>query len=62
LDATDGPERHAGALGLSESLPLRFATNRDTKFFALFRDTLATAKVKCLALRRRSPNLNAFAE
>ena len=36
--------------------------DRDTKFCALFRDTLATADVKCLALPRRSPNLNAFAE
>jgi putative transposase len=36
--------------------------DRDKKFCALFRDTLATAKVKCLALPRRSPNLNAFAE
>jgi putative transposase len=34
----------------------------DKKFCASFRDTLATANVKCLALPRRSPNLNAFAE
>jgi transposase InsO family protein len=36
--------------------------DRDTKFCAWFRDTLTTADVKCLALPRRSPNLNAFAE
>jgi putative transposase len=36
--------------------------DRDKKFCALFRDTLETANVKCLALPRRSPNLNAFAE
>ena len=43
--------------------PCRYVLHdRDTKFCALFRDTLATAKVKCLALSRRSPNLNAFAE
>ena len=34
----------------------------DTKFCAEFRDTLATAGVKCLRLPPRSPNLNAFAE
>ena len=31
--------------------------DRDTKFSALFQDTLATADVKCLALPHRSPNL-----
>ena len=36
--------------------------DRDTKFCALFRDTVAAAGVKCLALPARSPNLNAFAE
>ena len=36
--------------------------DRDAKFCASFRDTLATANVKCLALPRRSPNLNVFAE
>ena len=36
--------------------------DRDTKFCASFRDTLAAAGVKCLALPPRSPNLNAFAE
>jgi len=36
--------------------------DRDTKFCAEFRRTLATGGVKCLKLPRRSPNLNAFAE
>ena len=36
--------------------------DRDTKFSALFQDTLAIVDVKCLALPRRSPNLNAFVE
>ena len=36
--------------------------DRDTKFCASFRATLATAGVKCIALPPRSPNLNAFAE
>jgi transposase InsO family protein len=43
--------------------PCRYVLHdRDKKFCASFRDTLATANVKCLALPRRSPNLNAFAE
>jgi putative transposase len=36
--------------------------DRDTKFCAEFRDTLATRGVKCLQLPPRSPNLNAFSE
>jgi transposase InsO family protein len=36
--------------------------DRDTKFCASFRSMLETGNVKCLALPRRSPNLNAFAE
>ena len=36
--------------------------DRDTKFCATFRTTLATGGVKCIALPARSPNLNAFAE
>jgi len=36
--------------------------DRDTKFCADFRKTLATGGVKCLQLPARSPNLNAFAE
>jgi putative transposase len=36
--------------------------DRDTKFCALFRATLATAGVTCITLPPRSPNLNAFAE
>ena len=36
--------------------------DRDTKFGAEFRKTLAVAGVKCLRLPPRSPNLNAFAE
>ena len=36
--------------------------DRDTKFCAEFRATLATGGVKCLRLPARSPNLNAFAE
>jgi putative transposase len=36
--------------------------DRDTKFCAEFRKTLATGGVKCLRLPRCSPNLNAFAE
>ena len=36
--------------------------DRDTKFCAEFRETLATGGVKCLRLPPRSPNLNAFAE
>ena len=36
--------------------------DRDTKFCAEFRETLAAAGVKCLRLPPRSPNLNAFAE
>ena len=36
--------------------------DRDTKFCADFRKTLATEGVKCLRLPPRSPNLNAFAE
>jgi transposase InsO family protein len=36
--------------------------DRDTKFCASFRATLATAGVKCIMLPPRSPNLNAFAE
>src|SRR5688572_5804758 len=36
--------------------------DRDSKFCAPFRDTLATGGVKCLRLPPRSPNLNAFSE
>ena len=36
--------------------------DRDAKFCASFRATLASGNVKCLALPPRSPNLNAFAE
>jgi transposase InsO family protein len=36
--------------------------DRDAKFCAEFRDTLATRGVKCLRLPARSPNLNAFSE
>ena len=36
--------------------------DRDTKFCARFRETLAAGGVKCLRLPQRSPNLNAFAE
>ena len=36
--------------------------DRDTKFGAEFRETLAAGGVKCLRLPPRSPNLNAFAE
>jgi transposase InsO family protein len=36
--------------------------DRDSKFGAEFRKTLAAGGVKCLRLPARSPNLNAFAE
>jgi transposase InsO family protein len=36
--------------------------DRDDRFCAAFRETLAAAGVKCLRLPPRSPNLNAFAE
>ena len=36
--------------------------DRDTKFCAEFRETLATGVVTCLRLPPRSPNLNAFSE
>jgi transposase InsO family protein len=36
--------------------------DRDAKFCADFRETLAAGGVKCLRLPPRSPNLNAFAE
>jgi len=36
--------------------------DRDSKFGAEFRETLAAEGVKCLRLPARSPNLNAFAE
>jgi hypothetical protein len=36
--------------------------DRDTKFCASFRDTLAAGGVKCLRLPARSPNLNAYCE
>jgi hypothetical protein len=36
--------------------------DRDAKFCAEFRETLAAGSVKCLRLPPRSPNLNAFAE
>jgi transposase InsO family protein len=36
--------------------------DRDAKFCAEFRETLATGGVKCLRLPPRSPNLNAFSE
>ena len=36
--------------------------DRDTKFCAEFRESLAVGGVKCLQLPPRSPNLNAFTE
>jgi hypothetical protein len=36
--------------------------DRDAKFCAEFRETLAVGVVKCLRHPPRSPNLNAFAE
>ena len=36
--------------------------DRDAKFCASFRETLATGGVKCLRLPPRSPNLNSYAE
>jgi hypothetical protein len=36
--------------------------DRDSKFCAEFRETLAAGGMKCLRLPARSPNLNAFAE
>jgi hypothetical protein len=36
--------------------------DRDTKFCADFRNTLASGGVKCLRLPPRSPNLNPFVE
>jgi transposase InsO family protein len=36
--------------------------DRDTKFYASFRETLAVGGVKCLRLPARSPNLNSHAE
>lgn len=36
--------------------------DRDAKFCAEFRETLAAGRVKCLRLPRRSPNLDALAE
>ena len=36
--------------------------DRDTKFFASFRETLAAGGVKSLRLPARSPNLNSYAE
>jgi hypothetical protein len=36
--------------------------DRDAKFCAEFRETLAAGGMKCLRLPPRSPNLNAFAE
>jgi hypothetical protein len=36
--------------------------DRDAKFWAEFRETLAAGGVKCLRLPPRSPNWNAFAE
>src|SRR5439155_9397055 len=36
--------------------------DRDAKFCAEFRETLAAGDVQCLPLPPRSPNLNAFAE
>jgi hypothetical protein len=36
--------------------------NRDKKFCAEFRDTLAAGGVECVALPARSPNLNCYAE
>jgi len=36
--------------------------DRDTKFSASFRETLAAGSVKCLRLPARSPNLNSYAE
>jgi hypothetical protein len=43
--------------------PCRFALHdRDTKFCATFRETLALGGIRPLVLPPRSPNLNAFAE
>jgi hypothetical protein len=36
--------------------------DRDKKFCAEFRDTLAAGGVECVALPARSPNLNCYAE
>jgi putative transposase len=44
-------------------LPIRLVLHgRDSKFCALFRETLLSAGVRPLTLPARSPNLNAFAE
>jgi putative transposase len=43
--------------------PIRFALHdRDTKFYASFRDTLKSGGVEPVLLPARSPNLNAFVE
>jgi transposase InsO family protein len=56
--ARDAVDEESGSLR-----PHRYVLHdRDTKFCADFRKTLATGGVKCLRLRPRSPNLNAFAE
>ena len=55
--------RNATFDGLGHLNSCRYVLHdRDAKFCASFRDTLATAGVKCLALPPRSPNLNTFAE
>jgi transposase InsO family protein len=61
LDATGGSQRDAGRDGLFERVPLR-AADRDKKFCAEFRDTLAASGVECVALPACSPNLNCYAE
>jgi putative transposase len=44
-------------------LPIRFVLpDRDTKFCAVFQDTLRSAGVRPLTLPARSPNLNSLAE
>jgi transposase InsO family protein len=50
----------AGSLSLAK---VRYLLHdRDTKFCATFRETLAAGGVKCLRLPARSPNLNSYAE
>jgi len=50
----------AGSLSLGK---VRYLLHdRDTKFCATFRETLAAGGVKCLRLPARSPNLNSYAE
>ena len=61
LDASDGLQRDIGGMGHLNGC--RYVLHdRDTKFCAEFRESLAAGGVKCLRLPPRSPNLNAFAE